>query len=184
MLQTTGPISLSDVGDEFHSDKPIKISDYYGLYGLPAFGAIALSDFYGKTYYTLDLYVSDKTYYVYVGKTTTISISYILDGIYEIENPDNSFILEGAFDPINGSVELNETYIVFTSTGHIGEEASFNVALRDESGYMALVSISITVIEEPVSSPSITNDCIIDEIIGINEIIGQEPSLICKILTE
>lgn len=184
MLQTTGTISLSDVGEEFQSNKPYRIGDYHGLYGLPAFGEIKLSDFYGKSYYTLTLYIPEKSYYVYTGKETTISISYILDGIYEIGNPHNCFVVEDVSDAINGIVTLNGTYISFRSTGISGDSAGFTVLLSDITGYLKTIDIGITVIDPPTPSISPDNNCIIDEIIGINEILDIEPSLICQILLE
>lgn len=184
MLQTTGPISLSDVGQEFQTQQPYKMSSFYGLYGLPSFGPIALSDFYGKTYYTLELFVPEKMFYVYYGKSLNISTSYILDGIYEVDNPSNSFNVVGVSDPVNGTIQFEDSYILFTSTGEVGSDTRFNVSISDESGYMSLLSFSINVIEEPISIPSEEGNCLLDEILGINEVLGIEPSLRCKILTE
>ena len=52
-LQTSGPISLLDVQNEFGGSNPISISEYYGAAsGVPTSGAISLSNFYGKSAYT------------------------------------------------------------------------------------------------------------------------------------
>lgn len=49
-LQTSGPISLLDVQNEFGGTNPISISEYYGVDdGVPTSGIISLYDFYGKS---------------------------------------------------------------------------------------------------------------------------------------
>lgn len=54
-LQSSGPISLNDIQNEFGGSNPISLSEYYsgGLYvsdpSIPSSGAIRLSDFYGKS---------------------------------------------------------------------------------------------------------------------------------------
>ena len=49
-LQTIGPISLSNVGSEFQNSAPYSMSEFYGAAaGIPASGAIGLSNFYGKS---------------------------------------------------------------------------------------------------------------------------------------
>lgn len=50
-LQTSGPISLLNIQNEFGGSNPISINEYYGVgypVPVPASGAISLSDFYGK----------------------------------------------------------------------------------------------------------------------------------------
>lgn len=47
-LQETGSISLQDIATEFDGTTPHSISEYYGAAtGVPASGAISISDFYG-----------------------------------------------------------------------------------------------------------------------------------------
>lgn len=46
-LQSSGPISLNDIQNEFGGSNPISISEYYGVDTVPASGTISLSDFYG-----------------------------------------------------------------------------------------------------------------------------------------
>lgn len=49
-LQSSGAISLSQVQTEFGGSNPISMSEYYGVdTGVPASGAIDLSDFYGTS---------------------------------------------------------------------------------------------------------------------------------------
>jgi hypothetical protein len=49
-LQTSGPISLDDIQNEFGGSDPISISEYYGAAsGIPASGAISIGDFYGAS---------------------------------------------------------------------------------------------------------------------------------------
>jgi hypothetical protein len=51
-LQTSGPISLQDIEDEFGGTGSISISEYYGVDdGVPSSGAISFSDFYGTSSY-------------------------------------------------------------------------------------------------------------------------------------
>lgn len=52
-LQTSGPISLNDIKNEFSLTDPVSFSDLYGLaVGIPTSGAISLSDFYGASAFT------------------------------------------------------------------------------------------------------------------------------------
>lgn len=52
-LQTSGPISLLDVQNEFGGSNPIGMNEYYGAAsGVPTSGAIGLNAFYGKSAYT------------------------------------------------------------------------------------------------------------------------------------
>ena len=46
-LQSSGPISLNDIQNEFGGTNPIALSEYYGVDTVPSSGAISLSDFYG-----------------------------------------------------------------------------------------------------------------------------------------
>jgi hypothetical protein len=49
-LQSSGPISLLDVQNEFGGSNPIGINEYYGrAAGIPSSGTISLADFYGKS---------------------------------------------------------------------------------------------------------------------------------------
>lgn len=49
-LQSSGAISLGDIAGEFGGSAPHSLSEYYGAAsGIPASGAIDLSDFYGKS---------------------------------------------------------------------------------------------------------------------------------------
>lgn len=49
-LQSSGPISLLDIQNEFGGANPISLSEYYNAAsGVPASGTISLSDFYGKS---------------------------------------------------------------------------------------------------------------------------------------
>lgn len=49
-LQTSGPISLSQIRAEFGGSAPDSISEYYGAdSGVPSSGTISFSDFYGKS---------------------------------------------------------------------------------------------------------------------------------------
>jgi hypothetical protein len=49
-LQTSGPISLSNIQTEFGGSNPISMSEYYGAAaGIPASGAISMYNFYGTS---------------------------------------------------------------------------------------------------------------------------------------
>lgn len=49
-LQTSGPISLDDLQNEFGGSNPISLSEYYGAAsGVPTSGTISLGDFYGTS---------------------------------------------------------------------------------------------------------------------------------------
>ena len=49
-LQSSGPISLLDIQNEFGGTNPIGINEYYGVAsGVPASGTISLDDFYGTS---------------------------------------------------------------------------------------------------------------------------------------
>lgn len=49
-LQTSGPISLLDIQNEFGGSNPIGINEYYGVAsGIPTSGTISIGQFYGKS---------------------------------------------------------------------------------------------------------------------------------------
>jgi len=49
-LQSSGPISLDDIQDEFGGTNPISIDEYYGAdTGVPSSGTISFDDFYGTS---------------------------------------------------------------------------------------------------------------------------------------
>ena len=49
-LQSSGPISLLDIQNEFGGTNPIQLSEYYGVAtGVPASGQIGIGDFYGTS---------------------------------------------------------------------------------------------------------------------------------------
>lgn len=48
-LQSSGPISLGNVQNEFGGSVPISISEYYGVDTVPGSGQISLSNFYGTS---------------------------------------------------------------------------------------------------------------------------------------
>jgi hypothetical protein len=62
-LQSSGPISLSDIKAEFGGVDPISLRDYYALAsGLPASGAISFSDFYGRRFIVYETITSDRAW--------------------------------------------------------------------------------------------------------------------------
>jgi hypothetical protein len=50
-LQSSGPISFSEIQTEFGGGNPISMTEYYGLSTLPTSGTISASDFYGTAAY-------------------------------------------------------------------------------------------------------------------------------------
>lgn len=62
-LQSSGPISFAQIQSEFGDVDPISLSEYYSLAsGLPASGAISLSNFYGKTFIVYETITSNRTW--------------------------------------------------------------------------------------------------------------------------
>lgn len=66
-MQSSGPISLQDIQDEFGGSHPISMSEYYGSDTVPSSGAISFNDFYGTSSCTPDVgtvstYTSSGTY--------------------------------------------------------------------------------------------------------------------------
>lgn len=90
-LPASGPISLSDIRNEFGGSAPDSLSEYYrgGAYvpnipannSIPTSGAISLSDFYGTTNLLISLSGGGDTTIV-PGGTATASISFVGDGNY------------------------------------------------------------------------------------------------------
>ena len=49
-LQSSGPISLLDIANEFGGSTPHSLSEYYGVdSGIPSSGSISIGNFYGAT---------------------------------------------------------------------------------------------------------------------------------------
>lgn len=68
-LQTSGPISLLNVQNEFGGSNPIGINEYYGAdSGVPTSGTISLNNFYGKTAFQVESYTFTKRSHLVGGK--------------------------------------------------------------------------------------------------------------------
>lgn len=50
-LQSSGPISMGQIRDEYQLSNPISLSQGYGKPDLPGSGPISMGNFYGKSYY-------------------------------------------------------------------------------------------------------------------------------------
>lgn len=77
-LQASGAISFSQIRTEYGMSNPVSLSQYYGKPGMQASGAIAMSNFYGKSNITRqpatgDYYARDTTPYYWYGKVDSIS---------------------------------------------------------------------------------------------------------------
>lgn len=78
-LQSSGPISLLDIQNEFGGSNPIGINEYYGSGGAPSSGTISIGDFYGRSQFQFTQYVfgysdggpSTNNYSSYNGNTVT-----------------------------------------------------------------------------------------------------------------
>ena len=74
-LQSSGPISFAQIQTEFGDVNPISLSEYYSLAsGLPASGAISLSNFYGKTFIVYEAITSNRTWSPKVNNANFIHI--------------------------------------------------------------------------------------------------------------
>lgn len=52
-IKTSGALGMDEIAAEYNGTAPHSIQDYFGAPGLPASGALAFSDFYGKSdFYT------------------------------------------------------------------------------------------------------------------------------------
>lgn len=72
VLQSSGPISLSDIQSEFNGSNPISISEYYGAdAALPDSGTISIGDFYGLYLPPVITLNGDNPYLVPLGDSFT-----------------------------------------------------------------------------------------------------------------
>lgn len=148
MLQTSGAISLVQIGQEYQLLAPYKMSNLYGVGGLPTSGWMTFSSFYGKSMFQVLL--SDKTFEVYTTKTSIIPIANILDGsIDQFSGGNNPLTLISVQSPINGTVIINDTNVEFTSTGASGVAASFEYTARNSIGIEESNTVSMTVVPIP-----------------------------------
>jgi hypothetical protein len=56
-LQSSGPISLLDIQNEFGGSAPIGINEYYGAGDAPSYGEISIGEFYGSSAFQFTSYI-------------------------------------------------------------------------------------------------------------------------------
>lgn len=107
-IQSSGPIKLQDIEDEFGGSNPTSITEYYGVAsGVPTSGNIGLTDFYGTskpaalTFNVQQIVASD---YITAGGTLTIPT-----GVYVWS--DDTSVAALTVDVTNATI-INNGYII------------------------------------------------------------------------
>lgn len=86
-LQSSGPISISQIRAEFGGSAPDSISEYYAAAsGVPASGAISISDFYGTSSVNVEIDDLTVSQIILIPNVDTVSISYLTTGLITATN--------------------------------------------------------------------------------------------------
>ena len=114
-LQSSGPISLSDIQTEFGGSNPISLSEYYGVAtGVPASGTISMDDFYGTSAGSS-----------YAGNTFTLTV-----GQNDVKTPLNFGYVRGAYGSISNTGSFLDIY--GTNTHQVDQLSSSSSATTFE----------------------------------------------------
>jgi hypothetical protein len=150
-LQTSGPISKSEIVTEFASRLPAgpaqSISSFrssqilLNILSKSATDPISYSDFYGKANYTIN--VGADSLSVRQGETLLINTATLLAN--DTDDLGLPLTITGVQNPVGGTVTINGTTIEFTSTGLAGNPASFEYLVNNtQDTVAATVNITVT----------------------------------------
>ena len=150
-LQTTGPISKSEITAEFATRLPagptqsmgnVRASDVIlEILEKTATEQISYSDFYGKANYTIN--VSDDSLSVRQGETLLISVSTLLAN--DSDDQGLTLTITGVQSAVGGTVTLNGNTVEFVSTGLAGAPASFEYTVTNGvDTVIGTVTITVT----------------------------------------
>ncbi|KID56740.1 hypothetical protein JF50_12585 [Pseudoalteromonas luteoviolacea] len=147
-LQTSGPISLKDIGDEYRDAQPYELGFYSEHVTKVPGDTIAISEFYGKSAQTIRLEV--KTFEVYTQRTAIIPIANILEGSFdEYSNGQDPVRLIAVHTPLFGTVRIEGANIEFTSNSGIGSAAGFNYVVENSIGIRKTHFVTMSVVAVP-----------------------------------
>src|SRR6056300_736369 len=150
-LQTSGPISKSEIATEFASRLPAgpaqSISSFrssqilLNILSKSATDPIAYSDFYGKANYTIN--VTDDSLSVRQGETLIINAATLLAN--DTDDQGLPLTITGVQNAVGGTVTITGNTIEFTATSLAGSPASFEYLVTNgQDTVEALVTITIT----------------------------------------
>ncbi|KZW99872.1 hypothetical protein JL49_14690 [Pseudoalteromonas luteoviolacea] len=153
-LQSNGPISLEDIGDEYRDTLPYELGFYSEHVEKSPGETIAISEFYGRSAMTIRLL--DKTFEVYTQRKAIIPIANILTGSFDEYSNGN--------DPVNlitvqnaqfGTVRIDSANVEFTSTNIVGSAARFDYTVENSSGIRKthFVTMSVIAVSPIVCNP-------------------------------
>ncbi|KZN66626.1 hypothetical protein N473_09540 [Pseudoalteromonas luteoviolacea CPMOR-1] len=147
-LQTSGPISLKDIGDEYRDTQPFELGFYSEHVTKVPGDTIAISEFYGKSAQTIRLEL--KTFEVYTQRTAIIPIANILEGSFdEYSNGQDPVRLIAVHTPQFGTVRIEGANIEFTSNSGIGSAAGFDYVVENSIGIRKTNFVTMSVVAVP-----------------------------------
>ncbi|AOT08528.1 Ig-like domain-containing protein [Pseudoalteromonas luteoviolacea] len=147
-LQTSGPISLKDIGDEYRDEQPFELSFFSEHVTKVPGDTIAISEFYGKSAQTIRL--QDKTFEVYTLRTAIIPIANILEGSFdEYSNGQDPVRLIDVQTPQFGTVRIDGANVEFTSNSAIGSAARFDFVVENSIGIRKTHFVTMSVLAVP-----------------------------------
>ena len=133
-LQTSGPISLSDIAGEFGGNQPHKLSEYYDAdSGVPSSGTISFSDFYGKSDFNVYLGLSPSTVNV-SSFYNTVTIDVSTNASYSISG-QSSYIWLSVANKTSNSFDIQ---ISKNTRGRGSRSATLTVSAGDKTKYVSV----------------------------------------------
>jgi hypothetical protein len=144
-LQSSGPISLSDIAQEFNNGSPYSLSEFYGAAsGIPSSGTISMSHFYGAS--NLILWIKEFRY-ISNGTQTHNRIKGVTS-----DNRGRIYIIQSAQDSMDNYAVPNVLSLTrIDSDGGIGYQY-----VASPSGSNGFLPGSAIAFREP--EPSVSND--------------------------
>ncbi|MDK2593809.1 Ig-like domain-containing protein [Pseudoalteromonas obscura] len=147
-LQTSGPISLKDIGDEYRDEQPHELGFFSEHVSKLPGDTIAISEFYGKSAKTIRL--QDKTFEVYTQRSAIIPIANVLEGSFdEYSDGQDPVSLITVLNPQFGTVRIDGANIEFTSTSSVGSAARFDYVVENSIGIRKTHFVTMSVVAVP-----------------------------------
>ncbi|MDK1286660.1 Ig-like domain-containing protein [Pseudoalteromonas umbrosa] len=147
-LQTNGPISLKNIGDEYRDSQPHELGYFSEHVDKVPGDTLAISEFYGKSAQTIRLV--DKTFQVYTQRTAIIPIANVLEGSFdEYSNGQDPIRLIAVQNPQFGTVLIDGANIEFTSNSGIGSAARFDFIVENSIGVRKTHFVTMSVVAVP-----------------------------------
>lgn len=158
-LQTSGPISLFNIGSEFNDTAPYSLSEYFNATaGIPTSGPISIGSFYGKSS-TFEVVITSNTSILNAftfasnsgwDQTTNLLIRINSGVIVGSSSISNAALNVSGVYPYGITIENNGTIVGMGGAGATGVNGSTTGTVGGAGGTAIAVSSPVTIINNGV----------------------------------